>query len=100
VWCVPVVLTLALLAATPAPDIAQLSGRLADKKWDERSKAFYALLALGARSESKGPGRIRPAMAGPLSKYPQDAENLKTALVKTLEVENRAVRARVSLSED
>jgi HEAT repeat protein len=91
------------IAATvaEAPGIGELVVRLSHPKWDVRSDAFYSLLKLGAEpAGARSPAQVKPSLAGLLSRNPQQADDVRIALIKTLEIENRVARSGAPLTED
>jgi hypothetical protein len=85
-----------------ATDVPGLLRQLHDADWQRRSEAFYRLLELGGAPQdpdgAAGGGRALSAL---LQRYPQSAEDIRLALIKTLEKENRVVQESPSLpSED
>ena len=106
-WCIllaaaiPAGIAAAAGSVAAGPEIGQSIAQLADKRWAERSKGFYRLLKLGSDpADAKGAAKVKPWLSGLLNRNPQQADAIKLALMKTLEVEDRFAHGGASLPEE
>ncbi len=105
-WVIAIVCVLAVCGSlilgqergAAVKEVGDLTRQLGDTDPQKRSDAFYRLIDIGSKTDTRG--RVRVAVAALLKDFPEKADDIKVSMTKALDTENQVVKRSASLEED
>ncbi len=85
----------------PDAEVGRLLAQMSDSNWEQRSAAFYGLVALARRFEDAPEDQREATAIQHLNRsLPARAPEIKSTLTRTLDTENKAVKGSADITED